>query len=320
MVVSLHNNIIIFYVKNMARNPNVKCIICEKPLYRRPSEMLKTNLFCCREHRGEMYKRFKNYNNNGLKRGSGWNKGKSIKNGDILKYAKPRSDKAKHNIQMALSRIDMSKPKGKDSWHWIENLDRYKKCLLCEKNFIARLTWDLKNNNYCSKECFIIMKKNNPKIGKENPCWKEVPERYVKCDFCKKDIIIPPSRLILNKKHFCSKNCQNNFHSLFMINTPPMVKKFDTNIELIIESWLKENSIIYHKQFIIKDICCVDFFIEPNIIIQCDGNYWHSTKKAINRDAWCNRQLKKKNYKVIRLLGSEILKGKRPDLQLFKTI
>jgi len=34
------------------RTPNCKCMICEKPLYRRPSDQLKFRHFACFEHRG----------------------------------------------------------------------------------------------------------------------------------------------------------------------------------------------------------------------------------------------------------------------------
>lgn len=42
------------------RTPNCECVICEKPLYRRPDEIKKYNFVCCRECRSEAYRRFPN--------------------------------------------------------------------------------------------------------------------------------------------------------------------------------------------------------------------------------------------------------------------
>jgi len=78
------------------RNPNTQCKICGKPLYRKPSELGKYS--CCREHRSELYKKYKNYSVKGLKTGRGWNKGMSKKNGDELSYGKPRRQETKDKI------------------------------------------------------------------------------------------------------------------------------------------------------------------------------------------------------------------------------
>lgn len=44
----------------MPRNPNTKCTICGKPLYRRPCEFKEGVEFCCKECKSELYKnRFK---------------------------------------------------------------------------------------------------------------------------------------------------------------------------------------------------------------------------------------------------------------------
>lgn len=49
-----------------------------------------------------------------------------------------------------------------------------------------------------------------------------------------------------------------------------------------------------------------DIFIEPDLCIFVDGDYWHKLPKAIERDGIVNRELKKRGYKVIRLWASEI--------------
>jgi 5-methylcytosine-specific restriction endonuclease McrA len=39
------------------RTPNAKCIICEKPLYRRPNELARVRHVACIEHRGQAQKK-----------------------------------------------------------------------------------------------------------------------------------------------------------------------------------------------------------------------------------------------------------------------
>ncbi len=99
MVVSLWYNI-------SMRTPNAKCEICQKPLYRRPSETSKH--FCCRGCRSALYKRERNYNANGLLVGRGWNKGMSKANGDNLSYGQPRSGITKQLISERLSGREFS--------------------------------------------------------------------------------------------------------------------------------------------------------------------------------------------------------------------
>jgi len=85
----------------MGRQPNTKCEICGKPLYRRPYEFKESKEFCCRGCRSELYKNKPEIWGENLDKGRGWNKGKSKKNGDILSYGRPRSDASKKRISDA---------------------------------------------------------------------------------------------------------------------------------------------------------------------------------------------------------------------------
>ena len=91
----------------------------------------------------------------------------------------------------------------------------------------------------------------------------------------------------------------------------------DTSIEIIIQNKLIENNIDFYKHIPIKIEDCyhqVDFLIKPNIIVECDGDYWHSriisgkNKKTlrIKRDFIIDYQLERLGYKVIRLWEYDI--------------
>jgi len=110
------------------------------------------------------------------------------------------------------------------------------------------------------------------------------------------------------KPKFCSKSCASAFNKLHMLTK-------DTKIESILEKWLIEQCIDYTKQFFIRVDSLrtiVDFFIQPNICLYADGDYWHGFEKAKLKDKRQTSILSENGYVVIRLTESEILLGKRP--------
>jgi very-short-patch-repair endonuclease len=85
-------------------------------------------------------------------------------------------------------------------------------------------------------------------------------------------------------------------------------KKYNTSIELKMEEQLQKLKLNYEKQKFIKDVGFVDFFLpEYDLIVECDGDYWHnlpdSKSKDINRD-FSSVFLHK--YKTVRFWEHEI--------------
>ena len=78
-----------------------------------------------------------------------------------------------------------------------------------------------------------------------------------------------------------------------------MVRKRDTDIEVAMQKELERRKIPFKTHKIVGAVVhFVDIFIEPNIIIECDGNYWHSLPKTVRRD----KQLAETYIKAGRLL------------------
>lgn len=50
----------------------------------------------------------------------------------------------------------------------------------------------------------------------------------------------------------------------------------------------------------------VDIFIEPNICIEVDGDYWHRQPKILLRDVEVNHKLNLLGYNVIRIWEKDI--------------
>ena len=79
----------------------------------------------------------------------------------------------------------------------------------------------------------------------------------------------------------------------------------NTSIEIKLQNALNELKIIYQTQKY-ELIGIPDIFIEPNICIFADGDYWHNRPGAQERDECVNKKLKEQGYKVLRFWEHEI--------------
>ena len=73
----------------------------------------------------------------------------------------------------------------------------------------------------------------------------------------------------------------------------------NTSIEIKIQDELKDRNIIFETQKY-KLEGTPDIFIEPNICIFADGDYWHNYPDGRDRDRYVDKELKKQGYKVFR--------------------
>ncbi len=78
----------------------------------------------------------------------------------------------------------------------------------------------------------------------------------------------------------------------------------DTSIEVKLQKELEKRKIMFEKH---KPILGQpDIFIEPNICIFADGNYWHNRPERIERDKYVNQKLKEQNYQIYRFWEYDI--------------
>lgn len=82
----------------------------------------------------------------------------------------------------------------------------------------------------------------------------------------------------------------------------------ETNIEKIVREELERRNIEFQKQKPIGKFTIVDFLIGKNIVVYCDGDYWHSKAGAKEKDAEQVKKLTAMGYKVFRFKGSDIEK------------
>ena len=86
----------------------------------------------------------------------------------------------------------------------------------------------------------------------------------------------------------------------------------NTRIEIKVLNILNKMNILYKRQY---SICennikrFYDFKIEnTNILIECDGDYWHSLPEAIINDKFKDELALKNNYKLLRFKECDIMK------------
>lgn len=201
-------------------------------------------------------------------------------------------------------RVSLSKAQ-KARWDGHTLLVTNKKCVVCGKEFqVHNSDLDKHQCLCCSMECSGKYRSKTHR-GEKHHNWTGGKISRV-CIVCGKDFEVKPERLNRTGGKFCSSNCSS------MYNVRHSANKKDTDIELIMKSALKHAGIKFKHQKIIKNIAVVDFFIEPNIVVQCDGDYWHSLPKQRKRDIFVDKQLQIEGYRIFRFLGSEIKK----DIQL----
>lgn len=84
------------------------------------------------------------------------------------------------------------------------------------------------------------------------------------------------------------------------------MKISNTNIEILMQNELKKNKINFKTQVEIlsyyPDILLTDY----NLIIECDGEYWHRNSKAQERDRKRDERIKNKGYTILRFWGNDI--------------
>lgn len=181
-------------------------------------------------------------------------------------------------------------------------------CLNCEKVFkITRHHLCHKRGKYCCKKCFYAHRKLTTKFT------------VLKCSYCNKEFKVNEKRVIWYRKKYgenvfkyCSKKCTN-------------LSTDKTSIEKIIENILLKNNISYtYNEFKIENFT-YDFLINnTNILIECDGEYWHNrnlvydntidtTKKSTtNKDLRKTRAAINKNFILLRFKEFDIIYS--PDI------
>jgi len=172
-----------------------------------------------------------------------------------------------------------------------------KKCEICNKEFKANLI-NVENgkDRFCSRKCSHEHMKTL--CGDKSRKYK----RYeTTCPTCGKVLKLTKHRINDgSKNHFCSLSCRSAYTVKYCM------PKQNTSIERAIKSVLDYLNITYEEQYIVSGFV-VDFYLpDYNLLIECDGDYWHNRPEQIKRDNIRNAVFKKLGYNLLRLWEHDI--------------
>lgn len=139
--------------------------------------------------------------------------------------------------------------------------------------------------------------------GERNGRWKG-GQKPVNCIICGNGYTVPPNvydKIIEGKrKPCCNRDCQRLY-------AQTQVKKTRTSIEVKMADELNSRQINYEEQYVLGNKFALDFFLpEYGIVIECDGNYWHTLPDVAKRDKSKNAYIKACGYSLYRFWESEI--------------
>lgn len=170
-----------------------------------------------------------------------------------------------------------------------------KECVFCNKTF--EVTPSRQDAKYCTQSCRsrVIGLKMKEKWAKR---------RTIKhCLMCNTSISLPFSRLKRNK--FCSQHCLGVSNILQQARS-----KKPTSIEQAVYNALKQKGILFEQQKNVGGRWVVDAYIPSlNIVIECDGKYWHSLTEVQKRDVRKSAFLSQNGYQLLRFTEKEINDG-----------
>jgi len=154
-------------------------------------------------------------------------------------------------------------------------------------------------------------------------------------------VVSPETRAKMSassKRHFQGKkHSPESIAKMRIYRLTQVIPAKDTKLELKLQELLKANNIpfIKHKAILGQP----DVFIDPNICVFADGDYWHGWlylqgkdfsnqpkfnneyfEKKIKRDQSITTRLEAKGYKVLRLWEHEIIKEPKKCLDRIRAI
>lgn len=148
----------------------------------------------------------------------------------------------------------------------------------------------------------IMMHKNGllPDVkGCKNPMYGKVPWNSGLNKFTDERIRVYGEKISkLKKIEWVNKTEKEKWVIVDRLNKAMIQVKKQTKIELKIERFLKNNNINYETNYRI-DKFLVDFYLnEYNIVIECDGDYWHSNPRFYDCNSLNEMQIKNKERDI----------------------
>lgn len=200
--------------------------------------------------------------------------------------------------------------------------NKTKVCKFCSNEFIMSSP----KQEFCTKSCYWNYRNNNPHVIFQSNQWKNLVEK--KCEKCGNIFKVYPYRE--NTAKFCSYEClhKDGYN----------VSNFEKDVISVLSFLLDKCNIKIGKCLNFKDRkYCPDIIINENIIIECNGDYWHCNPdlyeseffhkniRATAKDIWERDNIKKeylqnKGFVVYFLWENNWNKNKESEIKNIKDI
>lgn len=187
---------------------------------------------------------------------------------------------------------------------------RVNTCKNCAKRFIRKT-----HRSKSGTTCYQVVKFCSAECRSEHG----IPSRRGKgiklvftCWHCGARFRGPYGRRRLVK--YCSKKCRfagmlerGIMHEGAVASLIKQGSKRHTTIETQVYQELDRRGIVYEAQKPVGNRYIVDAYVpDRNLVIECDGSYWHSLPRVIRRDRRKDAYLEKCGFSLLRLEESEI--------------
>lgn len=196
---------------------------------------------------------------------------------------------------------------------------KLKICRVCSKEFLIKSY--LVNQGYgfyCSKECWFSLFNEWKKTVKCRQCkkafsviravYKKHPKfcsKICKDDFerdyvarickgCKKGFELPRSQLNRGRGAFCTWECYKKYRG-------------ESSLEILVKDQLEKLNEPFQQEMRIGKFRADLHLPKRNLVIECDGEYWHMDPKIKSRDQRKDKLLRKLGYNILRLSGQDII-------------
>lgn len=169
------------------------------------------------------------------------------------------------------------------------------RCKWCKQEFkVASYRGD--KALFCNRTCMAAWRKTI--VGEAH--WLDTKVECT-CKWCGSKFRVKKAKVGYGEGIYCSKRCVGSFTAFELSQ-----HKAPTSIELKVQNCLTENGIDFIAQYKIGPWCVDAFIPEQNLVIECDGDYWHSLPKVKIRDKQKNSYLKREGYGVLRITEKQI--------------
>lgn len=147
-----------------------------------------------------------------------------------------------------------------------------------------------KTKRFCSQTCMIIWR--GP-VAREA---RYIPDAHtvIKCETCGEEFDTHICRIKGGRGRFCSRGCAGSWT---IRNKQNRISKAET----LFGTQMSGVGLVFESQFLIGSWVVDFFFPSENLVVEYDGEYWHSLPKSKDRDARKDAYLMQKGHSVLRV-------------------